>query len=410
MTTNNWSELPSHFDLENDIYSLFNILGELHLLYNPSEALVFTKTKTQNILTNKCYDGGLEEFLEKLGREEVGYSSVRNETTLIHCFYELGHYVEDTSVWNELDDETILGIWMVYTSRLPLEDCDPGKLKSLKVKLAPSSPTDYEVAFSKGREHLLRGDCYQYNLTFPQSLMISDFKLDEFLSRWKNKEHRGDYAHFTSVNGTHYFSNSPECLFDLQEREGGWELHTRPIKGTISSDIPNAWETLKGSQKNESELYMITDLLRNDLNRIEDPQVEVLALKERMDVPGLVHSYSHLKVDLSDEVSLLKMIRSLFPGGSITGAPKKRVMEIISSLEPSHRGFYCGSSILKSSEFIGASINIRSGYFTPVKDKAETQMAKLLYWSGGGVTISSECDEEYREILDKTHSFVRFLS
>ena len=203
-----------------------------------------------------------------------------------------------------------------------------------------------------------------------------------------------------------YFSNSPECLFELESKIGSAELSTKPIKGTvpiIDGDSDHAWETLSESQKNQSELYMITDLLRNDLNRIEKPVVEVVGLKERLEVPGLMHSYSHLKVALSDKVNLLQVLRGIFPGGSITGAPKKRVMEIIEKLEIGQRNFYCGSSILKVADTFKASVNIRSGV-------VNRKMDQTLYWSGGGVTVQSSCEEEYQEILDKTHSFVRFLS
>lgn len=386
-------------DFLKDIYSLYNVEGKLTLFYQPKRALFFYPEHTIDMLTGEVNrSGGVEEFLSLMKEEKLQYDETLKKVIL--SFYELGHYFEESEL---VSSDAPLGAWIEYDSSLVLDD--QFDTPSFRASFSPLAYKVYEEAFNRGHEHLLRGDCYQYNLTFAQEI---DWKggLRDFIYRWCNPLLRSEYANLTSIGDKLYYSNSPECLFDLVMEDDSIELHTRPIKGTVSTQeksADQAWEELRTSTKNESELYMITDLLRNDLNRIEKPIVQVVAAKERLDVPGLVHSYSHLKVRLSKKVNLLKLMNAIFPGGSITGAPKKRVMEIICDLEKKPRGFYCGSSILKTDESFKASINIRSGVF-------DKKTAKVLYWSGGGVTLQSKCRDEYQEFLDKTHSFVRFLS
>lgn len=388
-----------NIDLVRDIYSFYNIEGKLTLFYQPKKAVFFYPDHSIDLLSGERDTAGAVEFFSLMEHENLDYS--RGSYKVILSFYELGHYFEGSAA---LDLETPLGVWIEYEcskvieNRSELSFVDPPEFE-------PLSQQKYDKAFCRGREHLLRGDCYQYNLTFAQEIKWKG-ELAQFIERWFKSDLRGEFANLTSVADKLYYSNSPECLFDLKVLGNAVELHTRPIKGTVSTarlSSDAAWEELKSSSKNESELYMITDLLRNDLNRIEKPIVQVVATKKRLDVPGLVHSFSHLKVRLSKKVNFLQLMKAIFPGGSITGAPKKRVMEIIRDLEKSPRGFYCGSSILKTDESFKASINIRSG----VLDK---KTGEVLYWSGGGVTLQSQCRDEYQELLDKTNSFIHFLS
>ncbi len=397
MTTSSWSNLSQ--DIKEDIFSLYNVEGKLCVFRDPKVAKTFYLDRTFNHLQNEFESGGVELYEKLLRDESIDYDSKTHK--VIISFYELGHHFERTRI---LDNDTPLALWLEYSTRIELEDDD--NVRPMNPRVAPISYEVYKKAFDQGREHLKRGDCYQYNLTFPQELIFDSFDDETFIKHWLNSKRRGEFANLTSFKDRIYFSNSPECLFDLKIGLEHNELTTKPIKGTISLGEHGkeaAWTKLLTSQKNQSELYMITDLLRNDLNRIEEPKVEVVALKECLEVPGLLHSYSELKINLSKKVNLLQIMKAIFPGGSITGAPKKRVMEIIDHLELGERGFYCGSTILKSSNTFKASINIRSGI-------VDRKMAKVQYWSGGGVTIQSHCDDEYQEVLDKTNSFVRFLS
>jgi len=92
---------------------------------------------------------------------------------------------------------------------------------------------------------------------------------------------------------------------------------------------------------------MICDLLRNDLSSIEDPVSKVVLKKMPLLVPSLLHQCSRIEVELSSRVSVGRVVEKMFPGGSVTGAPKKRVMDILSDLEQRRRGFYCGSTLIE---------------------------------------------------------------
>ena len=155
-------------------------------------------------------------------------------------------------------------------------------------------------------------------------------------------------------------------------------------------------------KKEQAELFMITDLLRNDLSRIESPLARVVAKKKKLLVPGLVHQYSLLSVPLSINVSLGQVIKAMFPGGSVTGAPKLRVMKILYELERGARGYYTGSTVLLHHSMRAVSINIRS---------ADVDFKKKIFTvgAGSGITLLSEVKKEYEEMLDKVRSFITLL-
>jgi anthranilate/para-aminobenzoate synthase component I len=180
-----------------------------------------------------------------------------------------------------------------------------------------------------------------------------------------------------------------------------------PIKGTakyeLDQDLEEVWQQLITCEKEQAELYMIADLIRSDLSRIEKPRARILARKKQLTVPGLLHQYSLLSVKVSQRVHLLKILKSLFPGGSITGAPKKRVMQIIESNEIKNRRFYCGSTLLMHRNQMQASINIRSAEF-------DFNERDLTLSAGGGITLASEGESEYHEMLHKIKSFFSVIS
>jgi anthranilate/para-aminobenzoate synthase component I len=182
-----------------------------------------------------------------------------------------------------------------------------------------------------------------------------------------------------------------------------------PIKGTLkrveNENWKPLWKKLVSDKKSQAELFMISDLLRNDLSRIEKPRAQIVKKKYPKLVPGLIHQYSQIDVELSDDVNLWRVIEKIFPGGSITGAPKVRAMKLIHELEKRNRGFYCGSTLILLKEMKSASINIRSSEisFSPNEKK-------LLYQAGGGITLMSNVFEEYCEMTYKHDSFISTLT
>jgi anthranilate/para-aminobenzoate synthase component I len=119
-------------------------------------------------------------------------------------------------------------------------------------------------------------------------------------------------------------------------------------------------------------------------------------------VPGLLHQYSLIEVNLEKPLSLLKTLECIFPGGSVTGAPKKRVMEIIQETERYQRGIYCGSTLLCIDDKKVANINIRTASLS-IGDKL------WKYGAGGGITLLSKPTSEYQEMENKVSSFLTFL-
>ena len=144
---------------------------------------------------------------------------------------------------------------------------------------------------------------------------------------------------------------------------------------------------------------MIIDLLRNDLNSINLPICQVVRKKALLVVPGLLHQMGVIKVKLPPVIALGKLVRCLFPGGSITGAPKKRTVQILRAIEAGPRGIYTGSTMLLRNGQIDCSINIRTA-------KINLKESSLSYGSGGGITLQSNCDAEFQEMQIKVESFL----
>ena len=195
-------------------------------------------------------------------------------------------------------------------------------------------------------------------------------------------------------------STSPELFLRLRERR----VETRPIKGTArgSSDAVAdriAAETLLASRKDRAENVMIVDLLRNDLSRVCTPaSVEVPTLCGLESYAGLHHLVSVVTGDLHADRDALDLVAASFPGGSITGAPKLRAMEIIAELEGTSRGLYCGA--IGCFGFDG-SVDLNIAIRTIVVEGATMELS-----AGGGITILSDAEVEYEETLTKARRIV----
>jgi para-aminobenzoate synthetase component 1 len=375
-------------------YPLYTILPyqNFFLLYSkPSFARLFFKNHSIDLLSGNKETEGVG-FLEKKLSEQDS-----SKHLVFHAFFELGFYF--THGFDELDEALELGIYIEY------EDVD--KFQALESRkratLAPWKMVDkavYKEAFSKGLKHLKRGDCYQYNLTYPFYSKANSTGFSLACQLWHKQSSRGRFANFTYCGHLEksFLSNSPECLFQVKESR----VYSMPIKGTLpcqDSNLEQQTKRLAASSKNESELYMITDLIKNDLNWLSRFKANVLSKKSFFKVPGLLHSYSIIEAPIDEEFNLWKALSCLFPGGSITGAPKKRVVEIIRDIEKDKRGFYCGSTIVRSGNLVAASINIRSCV-------VDEESGDVTYHAGGGITFESDEAEEYQEMVSKLHSFV----
>ncbi len=257
----------------------------------------------------------------------------------------------------------------------------------------------YREALTRIQEYIRAGDCYQVN--FAQRFS-ADYSGDPFVAYLALREALpSPFSGFMQLGTGAVLSLSPERFIQVR----GTQVETKPIKGTIkrgttdAEDIANA-QWLQNSQKNRAENVMIVDLLRNDLSK-HCTDVRVPALCELQTFANVHHLVSTVTGQLNEGATAIDVLRDAFPGGSITGAPKIRAMEIIEELEPSRRSLYCGSlGYISADSQMDTSIAIR----TLVCDGN-----KIHCWGGGGIVADSETDQEYRESIAKVQVLMQTL-
>jgi para-aminobenzoate synthetase component 1 len=199
-------------------------------------------------------------------------------------------------------------------------------------------------------------------------------------------------------------SFSPESFLHM---DANGHIHTRPIKGTrprhadAAADAQAASE-LQHSEKDRAENLMIVDLLRNDLGKCCEPgSIAASKLFELESHPNVHHLASTVEGQCRAGVTPLQVLQACFPGGSITGAPKQRAMQIISELETVRRSVYCGAiGYISDDGQMNTSIAIR----TLVADGTQ-----MHCWGGSGIVADSDCDAEYQECADKVAVFMQAL-
>ncbi|MBX8477482.1 aminodeoxychorismate synthase component I [Pseudomonas cichorii] len=261
---------------------------------------------------------------------------------------------------------------------------------------------DYRTALDCIRDYIQAGDCYQVN--FAQRFQTR-CEGDSWAAYCALREAcPTPFSGFQSLpDGDAILSLSPERFVKVSHRE----VETRPIKGTrprgrdAMEDEAYAQELL-ASIKDRAENLMIVDLLRNDLGRsCTIGSVRVPELFSLESYPNVHHLVSSVTGELAADKDALDLIAGSFPGGSITGAPKIRAMQIIDELEPTRRGLYCGSLMYMDVRGeMDSSIAIRS---LLVKD------GRISCWGGGGIVADSDCESEYQESFTKVRVLLRTL-
>ncbi|HET6836398.1 MAG TPA: aminodeoxychorismate synthase component I, partial [Gemmatimonadales bacterium] len=262
----------------------------------------------------------------------------------------------------------------------------------------------YLDAVARVREYIIAGDIFQANLSqrFQSRLPEPPFDLYRRLRR-RNPAPFSAYLDFGDLQ---ILSASPERFLRLEP--GRREVETRPIKGTRPRGLGPMHDAALGralaeSQKDRAENVMIVDLLRNDLSRVCRPGTvrvpELFALEHH---PTVHHLVSTVVGELDLGADAFDLIRAAFPGGSITGAPKVRAMEIIAELEPTQRGVYCGSiGYISASGAMDTSIVIRT--YLVIR-------GEVYFQAGGGIVADSDPELEYRETLDKARGLMETLA
>jgi len=255
------------------------------------------------------------------------------------------------------------------------------------------SKNGYESTFQKIINHIQAGDVYQLNYTHPLKSK-TDSSPDNLFSSLSQKNNVGYRAYFEADEWAIH-SLSPEQFIKI---ENGI-ISTKPIKGTIqrgnnSKDDEQFLDTLLNSAKEQAELYMIIDLLRNDLGKVcETGTVNVLESKSVQQLEKVFHTYGFIQGKMKQNLHPIEALISMLPGGSISGCPKKRACEIIHDIEPYSRGIYTGTiGYILPDGTLNFNIAIRTIF---------QQYEDLTLGVGGGITIDSNLNEEYQETLTK---------
>lgn len=282
----------------------------------------------------------------------------------------------------------------------------PGGQTNGQIRSGPRFASDFTAAgycgmVQKAREYIYNGDIFQVNLSRRVRTKL-DCDAYEIYQRLRT-ESEAPFACYISFGDLRIMSSSPERFFHVKD---GW-IETRPIKGTRprgrteQEDLANR-EELSSSQKDHAELMMIVDLERNDLGKIcRIGSVEVTELVALETYANVFHLVATIRGELLDKMDATDCIRATFPGGSITGAPKIRAMEIIDELEPVKRNIYTGA--IGYIGFDGTSdFNIAIRTIVANKDAA-------FYQVGGGIVWDSVPEKEYQETIDKGTVLQRVL-
>ncbi len=264
-----------------------------------------------------------------------------------------------------------------------------------------TSKAAYQDKFSRVQQYLLSGDCYQINLT---QRFEANYKGSEFAAYQRLiAANQAPFSAFMRLPTSCILSLSPERFIRLKQGE----IETKPIKGTRprSSDSQLDQQLAKDltlAEKDQAENLMIVDLLRNDIGRVATPgSVHVPKLFEVESFPAVHHLVSTIKATLSKKYSAEQLLAACFPGGSITGAPKIRAMQIIEELEENRRAVYCGAiGYISANGDMDSNIAIRT---------LICEQQKIYCWAGGGVVSDSQMDAEYQELFDKLSRILPIL-
>jgi para-aminobenzoate synthetase component 1 len=246
--------------------------------------------------------------------------------------------------------------------------------------------TIYEKQFNKVIENIKKGNTYLLNLT-TQTQIKNKLNLE--------KIYKDSNAKYKLYYKNKFVSFSPETFIKISNNK----IKTYPMKGTIDASIPNAKEKILNNKKELAEHIMIVDLLRNDLNMVsQNVRLEKFRYIDEISAgkKKLLQVSSKIVGDLDNtwHENIGNIILPLLPAGSISGTPKKKTIELIQEIESYERGFFSGIWGVYNGNTLDTSILIRY---------IENNASSLVYKSGGGITLDSDCKAEYQEMKDKVY-------
>ncbi|MFZ5947340.1 MAG: aminodeoxychorismate synthase component I [Stygiobacter sp.] len=258
--------------------------------------------------------------------------------------------------------------------------------KEIKFRKTPVNFNIYKKSFDYVNEEIKKGNCYLTNLTFPTEININ-LSLEEIFI-FSN-------AKYKLLFKKEFVVFSPETFVKIEDGI----ISSYPMKGTIDAGIPNAKDILLNDEKELAEHITIVDLIRNDLSIVAKNvyvdkfrYIEKIKTNEKELFQVSSKIVGELEQNYNEKIG--EIIFSLLPAGSISGAPKKKTIEIIRSAEIDNRGFYTGVFGIFDGNNLDSAVMIRF---------IENKNGKLIYRSGGGITYLSDVNLEYQELIDKVY-------
>lgn len=385
-----------------------------NLVGNPFEELkqLLDKYKTEDLHTIPFLGGAVGYFAYDMGHhiEKLPRNAIDDVDIPDACF---GFYDSIIAVDHQSNSTYIIANGMNEKPEIAIKDIKR-KLDGITAQKLASpkgiacgeiqsnfTKEDYMGAVQRVKAYIRSGDIYQANLTqrFKCSTEEAPFSIYSRLRQLNP----APFACYMNFGEGHILSSSPERFLKIQDNL----IETRPIKGTrprgrtVEEDKTNR-EELLSSEKDKSELLMIVDLERNDIGKVSKTgTVQVPELFHLEEYATVYHLVSKVTGEMLDNIGTIDVIKAAFPGGSITGAPKIRSMEIIDELEPTQRNIYTGSiGYIGFNGCIDLNIAIRT-----IVMKEGT----AYFQAGGGIVWDSDPQLEYEETLHKARALFRTL-
>ena len=336
----------------------------------------------------------LDEFLTQNSGKHI----------LIFITYDVKNHIEDLQTNHKNDIEFPLIHCIVPKEKYPFKGFKSEKKPSdHHIQFKPkTSKKNYLETIGKIKNHIQKGDFYEANFCYEWIADVENFNAKNIFEKLSNLT-QAPYKVYADLKHHYVLSASPELF--LKKR--GNQLFSSPIKGTRkrmadeSSDNQIKKE-LQESTKERAENIMIVDLVRNDLSKIaKRDSVKVEELCQVYTFKNIHQMISTISCEMKKNVSFSDIIKATFPMGSMTGAPKLRVMELMDQYEPSRRGLYSGSiGLIKPNGDFDLNVVIRTLIYNKTKQL-------LSFHVGGAITIQSSAEEEYEETLTKAASLFK---
>jgi anthranilate/para-aminobenzoate synthase component I len=286
------------------------------------------------------------------------------------------------------------------TPEIPPADIENADFSQIRANMTKDY---YFRAFEKIRRYIYDGDVYQINFSQRFESQYHARPIDLF--HWQNRYNPSPYSAYIDASDFQIVSASPEMFITVKDRF----ISTKPIKGTRRRFDETTSEAkilndrnlrqLLNSAKEKAELNMIIDLERNDIARICKPGTRIVTQPRTIETcPTVYHAVATISGELRDEINFCDILKAMFPGGSITGAPKIRAMQIINEIEPAARGIYTGSI-----GYIGLDGNVCLN----IAIRTVIIKNNIAYvHTGGGIVADSDAQAEYDETITKARALI----